>query len=78
MSCTWNEERDAAIRSNWGVALAMVDDGTQLSQAIGWGFDDADIETLFALYKAGKHQQKILDLLEDCNFHSEVRELLAA
>lgn len=59
------------IRSDWAAALRSVKYGYQLSRKIDWGFYPEDIERLTALYKAGKYREKILDLLEDCNFHTE-------
>ena len=63
-----NEE---AIRKDWNTALESVNDGCSLSAIIRWGFTQQDLIVLCALHKAGKHQQKIVDLLEDCNFHTE-------
>ena len=63
-----NEE---AIRKDWNTALESVNDGCSLSAIIRWGFTQQDLIVLCALHKAGKHQQKIVDLLEDCNFHHE-------
>ena len=63
-----NEE---AIRKDWNTALESVNDGCSLSAIIRWGFTQQDLIVLCALHQAGKHQQKIVDLLEDCNFHTE-------
>lgn len=63
-----NEE---AIRKDWNAALESVNDGCSLSAIIRWGFTQQDLIVLCALHQAGKHQQKIVDLLEDCNFHTE-------
>ena len=63
-----NEE---AIRKDWNTALESVNDGSSLSAIIRWGFAQQDLIVLCALHRAGKHQQKIVDLLEDCNFHTE-------
>lgn len=63
-----NEE---AIRKDWNTALESVNDGCSLSAIIRWGFTQQDLIVLCALHRAGKHQQKIVDLLEDCNFHTE-------
>ena len=62
------------VRSNWDKALASVKRGEDLSQIIDWGFYDEDIEELARLHKAGKHKEKILDLLTDCNFHTEAAD----
>ena len=61
-------ERDAEIRSDWSAALASVEEGEELSMAIGWGFTDEDIKELARLHKAKQHQEKIECLLVDCNF----------
>ncbi|BAL82930.1 hypothetical protein SELR_12220 [Selenomonas ruminantium subsp. lactilytica TAM6421] len=58
------------IQSNWGAALESVNDGAMLSSAIGYGFSKADLRELLALHQAGKYQQKIEELLVDCNFIS--------
>ena len=77
-------EQDAAIRANWYDALLSVSEGWQLSPAIGYGFTDEDLEELKRIYHtAGRRmaynmQRKIIDLLTDCNFHTEARELQAA
>lgn len=63
--------KEEAIRKDWNAALESVNDGCSLSALIHWGFSQQDLIVLCALHKAGKHQQKIVDLLEDCNFHTE-------
>lgn len=63
--------KEENIRSDWNHALESVEGGCNLSYAIGWGFTQQDLIVLCALHRAGKHQQKIVDLLEDCNFHRE-------
>ena len=62
------EQREEEIRSDWAAALASVDEGEQLSMAIGWGFTDEDIKELARLHKDGQYQEKIECLLVDCNF----------
>ena len=67
-------ERDIQIRLDWKSALDSVDKGWDLSADIGWGFNQQDLIVLGVLYKNGANtdiQQKIFDLLEDCNFHTE-------
>ena len=59
------------IELNWDKALSEVDDGTELSADIGWGFTGQDLLVLTCLHEAGLHREKIEDLLEDCNFHTE-------
>lgn len=60
-----------AIRLNWWNALDDVDNGTKLSKKIGWGFSTQDLLVLTCLHEANINRQKIEDLLEDCNFHTE-------
>ena len=59
------------IRLNWWKALDGVDKGTELSGKIEWGFSTQDLLVLTCLHEADIHRQKIEDLLEDCNFHTE-------
>ena len=59
------------IRLNWWEALDGVDKGTELSRKIEWGFSTQDLLVLTCLHEADIHRQKIEDLLEDCNFHTE-------
>ena len=62
------------IRLDWKSALESVEKGWDLSAKIQWGFSQQDLIVLGTLYKYGANsdiQQKIVDLLEDCNFHTE-------
>ena len=59
------------IRSNWDRALEKVENGSDLSSYIEWGFSGQDLLVLCFLHHIGKHRMKIEDLLEDCNFHTE-------
>lgn len=61
----------AKIRHDFDFALSIVDEGWKLAKHLGWSFSAQDIAELAKLHKAGKHQQKIEGLLEDCNFHEE-------
>ena len=61
----------AKIRHDFDFALSIVDEGWKLAKHLGWSFSAQDIAELAKLHKAGKHQQKIEYLLEDCNFHAE-------
>lgn len=66
--------RSVEIRSDFAKALDGVEYGTHLSGALGWGFSQKDIEELAIIHKndtVGKYREKIEDLLEDCNFHTE-------
>jgi hypothetical protein len=59
------------IRSNWKEALESVENGWDLSKAIGWGFNQQDLLILGTLHSCGIEKEKINDLLEDCNFHTD-------
>ena len=63
-------ETSIDIRLDWDYALEHGDVG-YISSSIGWGFTIQDLLVLGALHKAGRHRDKIIDLLEDCNFHTE-------
>lgn len=75
----FNEENNFAyesamavkIRTNFDEALNNVSNGCELSNILGYGFSEYDISNLAKLHKKGKHQKKIHQLLEDCNFHTE-------
>ncbi len=65
-------ERD--VRSNWDMALTRWENGEfSLGIIIKWSFSPEDLLELCRLHEAGKHQHSIIDLLEDCNFHTECR-----
>lgn len=64
-------KREIEIRLDWDKALANVEYGTELSLPIDYGFTDQDLFVLCCLHEAGMHREKIVDLLEDCNFHTE-------
>ena len=61
------------VRMNWERALTKWEDEDcfPLSQIIEWGFTAQDLFVLCCLHEAGLHRQSIIDLLEDCNFHTE-------
>ena len=61
--------KDAEVRRDWAAALQSANPGRAIAPKIGWGFRKEDVLILTDLYKAGRFQEKILDLLEDCNFH---------
>ena len=58
------------ICANWPAALESVEEGSMLSGAIDFGFTKAALKELLALHKAGKYQDKIEELLVECNFIS--------
>ena len=60
------------VRLNWDEALTRWENGEfALSSIIKWGFYPQDLMVLSCLHEAGKHRDSIVDLLEDCNFHTE-------
>jgi len=60
------------VRMDWDQALTRWENGEfALSAKIGWGFTPQDLIVLCSLHRAGRHQESIVDLLEDCNFHTE-------
>lgn len=60
------------VRMNWDEALTRWELGEfALSEIIDWGFYPQDLLVLCCLHEAGRHQDAIIDLLEDCNFHTE-------
>lgn len=60
------------VRANWDEALTRWENGEfALSSVIGWGFYPQDLIVLCCMHEAGMHQESIVDLLEDCNFHTE-------
>ena len=59
------------IREDWDAALNSPMEYSEIAHAIKWGFDCDDMQSLMELHKQNKHRQKIEDLLEDCNFHTE-------
>lgn len=62
----------AEVRNDWYMALET---GEVTSSKIEWGFFPQDLMVLTCIHKAGYFREKIIDLLEDCNFHTEA-ELL--
>jgi len=73
------------VRGDWKTALDGVSAGHRLSSVIGYGFYKEDITELAKLYKSDgvneyghltERQQKIYDLLEDCNFHKECGDFI--
>lgn len=64
----------ATIRANWPRALEGLH-YRQIAGALEWGFTDTDLQTLRRLYRAGQYREKILELLEDCNFHTFAKGL---
>ena len=63
------------IRANWPHALKSCADVREISCALKWGFTDGDLQKLRRLYRAGQYREKILALLEDCNFHTFAKGL---
>lgn len=64
--------RENEIRDDFVTALEDVSDGSDLSYDIGYGFNKLDIHNLALAWKDREDlHDKILELLEDCNFHTE-------
>ena len=66
--------KEVYIRIDFDKALSNVEYGSSLSWDLSYGFSKYDIGELALLYSEGKHQEKILDLLTDCNFHTEAED----
>ena len=64
------------IRLNFEKALNLVEHGWELSYQLSYGLSKKDIKELTRLYKENICRDKILELLEDCNFHYETERLL--
>ncbi len=67
------------IRSDFAGALNLVEHGYELSGILEYGFSDEDICNLAMIYKndmRNDYRNKILELLEDCNFHTECSDFL--
>lgn len=56
------------VRNDWYTALET---GEATGRKIEWGFFPQDLLVLTCLHKAGYFREKIIDLLDDCNFHTE-------
>ncbi len=60
------------IRDDFETALKQVDNGSELSSILGWGFYANDLTNLAIIHRENPElRRKIEDLLTDCNFHSE-------
>lgn len=69
---------DAKIRYDFKRALKCTDRVQELSYKLGWSFYNDDIKQLVSIYKEHPElQEKVYDLLEDCNFHDVNRDLEA-
>ena len=63
---------EESIRNDFKTALEEVEEGTELSGILGYGFSDEDIQNLAIVHRDNEElREKIEDLLTDCNFHSE-------
>lgn len=64
--------KTADIRLDFKSALENVEHGYDLSEILHYGFNDEDIHNLAIIHKDNPElREKIEDLLEDCNFHTE-------
>lgn len=70
----------AKIRKDFGKALRSPRKANEIASAIGYGFSKNDISELAKIYAeatmnedqaSNSVRKKIIDLLEDCNFHAE-------
>lgn len=70
---------DFKIRSDWAAAFATVEEGRELSNALGYGFNEQDLSNLAKLHRESGEalRTKIEDLLTDCNFHTECEAFIA-
>lgn len=66
----------ANIRANWNNALKKYKITTDISSIIGYALSDKDLKELATLHKKGKYREKIEDLLEDINYHSECGDFM--
>lgn len=69
-------EKSLNVRKDFRKALRNVKKGSELSGILGYSFFKEDIRELAKFHKAGKYREKIEDLLEDCNFHSEYNDFI--
>lgn len=64
--------RDIEIRKDFATALENVENGYELSYPLSYGLSRYDVSNLAILHRDREDlRDKIYDLLEDCNFHSE-------
>ena len=63
------------VRKDWYTALSNVRYGVELSSVINYGFSFQDLLVLGTLHEYNMFREKIENLFEDCNFHTE-NELL--
>ena len=82
---THNKEREETLVQNeidlsqnkdWKELLTKYNSIGDLSNAIGYGLSNEDLKELAQLHKEGFEQEKIEDLLEDCNFHTEMQDFI--
>lgn len=59
------------ISGHWQEVLESPMPYERISSEIEWGFTDEDLQELMRLHKENVCREKIEDLLEDCNFHTE-------
>ena len=64
--------REMQIRADFKRAFDLVANGRDLSYKLKFSLGDNDLANLAKLHRdEPEYRQKIFDLLEDCNFHSE-------
>ena len=60
------------IRADFRKALNSVENGAELSEKLSWEFSDKDLRNLAWIHRdCPMYRDKIYELLEDCNFHTE-------
>lgn len=66
-----DDEWEEYIRSHWQNIIESAIPYGRISHDIGWGFSDDDLRELMRMHSENICREKIEDLLEDCNFHTE-------
>ena len=70
-----NKIDEVKVRFDFTTALEQVEEGYELAHYIDWGLSKEDLSNLAIIYRDREDlQDKILSLMEDCNFHSESRD----
>ena len=74
-SAILDEYTEEEVRANFEEVLERVNHGESLSAILNYGIGKDDLKNLAILYRDREDlQEKIYDLMEDCNFHSELRD----
>lgn len=63
------------VRADFETALERVNHGESLSELLNWGFGKDDLTNLATIHRDREDlREKIEELLEDCNFHTEMSD----